>query len=71
MASRHGLAVSHNAVASFMKTHGVFRKSFLDGISETRKHELLAQLKAVRTHDSTGIEGNTLTLGDTMAVLEY
>ena len=71
MASRHGLAVSHNAVASFMKTHGVSRKSFLDGISETRKRELLAQLKAVWTHDSTGIEGNTLTLGDTMAVLEY
>ncbi len=71
MASRHGLAVSHNAVASFMKTHGVHRKNFLDGISETRKRELLAQLKAVWTHDSTGIEGNTLTLGDTMAVLEY
>ena len=71
MATRHGLAVSHNAVASFMKTHGVSRKSFLDGISETRKRELLKQLKAVWTHDSTGIEGNTLTLGDTMAVLEY
>ena len=71
MASRHGLAVSHNAVASFMNTHGACRKSFLDGISETRKRELLAQLKAVWTHDSTGIEGNTLTLGDTMAVLEY
>ena len=71
MTSRHGLDVSHNAVASFMKTHGLSRKSFLDGISETRKRELLKQLKAVWTHDSTGIEGNTLTLGDTMAVLEY
>lgn len=71
MASRHGLEVSHNAVASFMKTHGLSRKSFLAGISETRKCELLKQLKAVWTHDSTGIEGNTLTLGDTMAVLEY
>ena len=70
MASRHGLEV-HNAVASFMKTHGLSRKSFLVGISETRKCELLKQLKAVWTHDSTGIEGNTLTLGDTMAVLEY
>ena len=54
-----------------MKTHGLSRKSFLAGISETRKCELLKQLKAVWTHDSTGIEGNTLTLGDTMAVLEY
>ena len=71
MLARHGLAVSHNAVASFMRTHGVSRKSFLDGISETRKRELLKQLKAVWTHDSTSIEGNTLTLGDTMAVLEY
>ena len=71
MTSRHGLDVSHNAVASFMKTHGLSRRSFLDGISETRKRELLKQLKAVWTHDSTGIEGNTLTLGDTMAVLEY
>ena len=71
MASRHGLTVSHNAVASFLKTHGLSRKGFLDGISETRKHELLKQLKAVWTHDSTSIEGNTLTLGDTMAVLEY
>jgi len=71
MTSRHGLEVSHNAVASFMKTHGLSRKSFLDGISEARKRELLKQLKAVWTHDSTSIEGNTLTLGDTMAVLEY
>ena len=47
MTSRHGLEVSHNAVASFMKTHGLSRKSFLDGISETRKRELLKQLKAV------------------------
>ncbi len=71
MTSRHGLEVSHNAVASFIRTHGLSRKGFLDGISETRKHELLKQLKAVWTHDSTSIEGNTLTLGDTMAVLEY
>jgi len=44
---------------------------FLDGIAETRKAELLGQLRAVWTHDSTAIEGNTLTLGDTMFVLGY
>ena len=44
---------------------------FLDGITETRKAELLKQLRAVWTHDSTAIEGNTLTLGDTMFVLGY
>ena len=44
---------------------------FLDGINETRKAELLKQLRAMWTHDSTAIEGNTLSLGDTMFVLEY
>jgi len=71
MLERHALHVSHNAVASFMKTHDIGRKNFLDGIQETRKRELLKQLRAVWTHDSTSLEGNTLTLGDTMAVLEY
>ena len=49
----------------------VKRRNFLEGITETRKGELLRALKALWTHDSTAIEGNTLTLGDTMAVLEY
>ena len=40
---------------------------FLDGIPAVRKEELLKQLRAVWTHDSTAIEGNTLTLGDTAA----
>ena len=71
MRSRHGLSVSHNAVASFLRTHRARKRNFLDGIPEGRKQELLKQLKAVWTHDSTAIEGNTLTLGDTMAVLEY
>ncbi|MCR5414956.1 MAG: Fic family protein [Kiritimatiellae bacterium] len=71
MLSRHGLDVSHNAVASFLRTHGARRRNFLDGISEGRRLELLKQLRALWTHDSTAIEGNTLTLGDTMAVLEY
>lgn len=42
-----------------------------DGMTATRKAEVMAQLKAVWTHDSTAIEGNTLTLGDTMFVLGY
>jgi len=44
---------------------------FLDGIPTTRKEELLKQLRAVWTHHSTAIEGNTLSLGDTMFVLGY
>ena len=71
MCLRHGFSVSHNAVASFLRTHRARLRNFLDGIPEGRKQELLKQLKAVWTHDSTAIEGNTLTLGDTMAVLEY
>ena len=63
MRARHGLEISHNAVASFLRTHRTAR-NFLDGITETRKGELLKALKALWTHDSTAIEGNTLTLGD-------
>ena len=40
-------------------------------MTQTRKTELMKQLRAVWSHDSTAIEGNTLTLGDTMFVLEY
>ena len=71
MLARHNLAISHNAVASFLRTHGARRRNFLDGISESRRAELLKAIRALWTHDSTAIEGNTLTLGDTMAVLEY
>ena len=70
MLVRHGVQISHNAVASFLRTHRR-AKSFLEGLTETRKGELLKALKALWTHDSTAIEGNTLTLGDTMIVLEY
>lgn len=45
--------------------------SFLDGITATRKAELLGQFRAVWTHDSTVIEGNALLLDDTMFVLQY
>ena len=70
MLTRHGVSISHNAVASFLRTHRR-AKNFLDGLTEARKGELLKALKALWTHDSTAIEGNTLTLGDTMIVLEY
>lgn len=71
MKARFGVSVSHNAVASFMRTHHFARRAFFDGIPTARREELLKQLKAIWTHDSTAIEGNTLTLGDTMFVLGY
>lgn len=42
-----------------------------EGVTETRRTELMAQLRAEWSHDSTAIEGNTLSLGETMFVLEY
>ena len=71
MRIRYGLEISHNAVASFLRTHGARRRNFLNGISESRRAELLKAIRALWTHDSTAIEGNTLSLGDTMAILEY
>lgn len=43
---------------------------FLQGLSASRKHALLGQLRDLWTHTSTAVEGNTLTLGDTHFVLE-
>lgn len=71
MKIRHGLEVSHNAVASFLRTHGENRRSVLARVPIGRREELKRALKALWTHDSTGIEGNTLTLGDTLFVLQY
>ncbi|MCK5479028.1 MAG: Fic family protein [Methylococcales bacterium] len=44
--------------------------SFLQGLDEDLKLSLLKQLRDLWTHNSTAIEGNTLTLGDTHFVLE-
>lgn len=71
MLLRHQLAVSHNSVSSFIKTHKLSRRSFLDDVPAAKRGELLQAIKAIWTHDSTAIEGNTLTIGDTMIVLKY
>ena len=65
----HGLAVTHNAVFSFVKSRRKVRL-FYEGISPDIRDQLLKQVAAVWTHDSTAIEGNTLTLGETVKVLE-
>lgn len=68
----HGLSVTHNAVFSFAKARSRSRgcRLFYEGLSPDLRDALLKQVAAVWTHDSTAIEGNTLTLGETVKVLE-
>jgi len=64
--------VTHNAVFSFAKSRRKRRgtRLFFEGLSPDIRDQMLKQIAAVWTHDSTAIEGNTLTLGDTVKVLE-
>jgi len=45
--------------------------SFLKNIPPHKKPAVLAELRDLWTHNSTSIEGNTLTLGETYDILEY
>ncbi len=67
------LDISHNAVCSFLKIRKR-RESrfslFYEGLPEDIKSGLLKQLNVLWTHDSTALEGNTLTLGETANILE-
>jgi Fic family protein len=69
---KHSLTVTHNAVFSFARSrrakHG--RPLFFEGLSPDIREQVVNQIAAVWTHDSTAIEGNTLTLGETVKVLE-
>ena len=70
---RHGLDITHNAVFSFAKRRRPGRgggRLFFEGFSPDIKDQLLKRVAAEWTHDSTAIEGNTLTLGETVQVLE-
>jgi Fic family protein len=64
--------VTHNAVFSFAKSRRKRRgtRLFFEGLSPDIRDQMLKQIATVWTHDSTAIEGNTLTLGDTVKVLE-
>lgn len=70
---RHGLNVSHNAVFSFLRSRPTPRAErglFYEGLPADLRNQLLKRLAAEWTHESTAIEGNTLTLGETHKVLE-
>jgi Fic family protein len=71
---RHGLDVSHNAVFSFLKSRSAPRAGrglFYEGLPTDLRDQLLKRLAAEWTHESTAIEGNTLTLGETVKILEF
>lgn len=44
---------------------------FLHAVPEHRRTAVVAQIRDMWTHASTSIEGNTLSLGDTLNILEY
>ncbi len=70
---RHGLALTHNAVYSYVTAKSRrhrFRRTFLSGLDRDLREALMHQLVAEWTHDSTALEGNTLTLEETLRVLE-
>lgn len=70
---KHGIDISHNAVFSFLKVRARSKGRgvpFYSGLPEDIKESLLKQLNILWTHESTAIEGNTLTLGETANVLE-
>ena len=70
---RHGLNVSHNAVFSFLKNRPApraERRLFYEGLPTDIRDQLLKRLAAEWTHESTASEGNKLTLGETVKILE-
>jgi len=71
--SKYGLGATHNAVFSYVKSRRPARRGkrlFYDGLAPDIRDALIKQIAAIWTHDSTAIEGNTLTLGETVKVLE-
>ncbi|OQK17791.1 hypothetical protein AU255_07990 [Methyloprofundus sedimenti] len=44
-------------------------RTFLDSVAKHKRSAVLAQIRDLWTHSSTALEGNTLTLGDTHAIL--
>ncbi len=72
---KYNLGLTHNAVFSFVKSRRPAGRTsgkslFFEGLSPDIRDALVKQIAAVWTHDSTALEGNTLTLGETVKVLE-
>ncbi|MBL7114818.1 MAG: Fic family protein [Kiritimatiellae bacterium] len=73
LGKKYDLPISHNSVYSFLKNRDRVTKKpvlFYEGLPDDILSSLLKQISALWTHDSTAIEGNTLTLGETVKLLE-
>jgi len=69
----HGVRISASAIFSFLKTRDKAKQEphlFYENLPPDLQDALIRQLTALWTYDSTAIEGNTLTLGETIKVLE-
>jgi Fic family protein len=70
---KFAIEISHNAIYSFLRIRDAAVQKysiFYVGLPEDIKDSLLKQLNILWTHNSTAIEGNTLTLGETANILE-
>jgi Fic family protein len=70
---KHGVKVTYNAIYSFLaiREEETPRDGlFFSGLPDDIREGLIKQLTALWTFDSTNIEGNTLTLGETIKVIE-
>lgn len=70
---KYGLTISHNGVFKFIQSlekNGEPGHLFYEGLPNDIRESLLKQITALWTYYSTAIEGNTLTLGETVKVLE-
>lgn len=65
--SGKGRATRYEFVA---RNDDVAEPGFLHGLDDDLRRELLAQVRDLWTHNSTALEGNTLSLGDTHFILE-
>lgn len=70
---KYGLNITYNAVFKFIRSQeaaGEVGHLFYEDLPADIQESLLKQITSLWTYDSTAIEGNTLTLGETVKVLE-
>ncbi|MDA3798191.1 MAG: Fic family protein [Kiritimatiellae bacterium] len=74
LSDKYSINISHTSVVSFLnvldkkETHSF---PYFPDLPKDIQTSIIKQFITLWTHDSTAIEGNTLTLGETSKVLEY